>query len=312
MMFDYPSSTLSNGLIDVQLYLPDSEIGFYRGTRFEWSGLIRSLRYRGHECFGQWKEPHNPQYHDCITGPAGEFQAEDTPDQDFLRAREGDPFLRLGVGLLMKTGSGEFARFSTYPILDACGWTTTESPRRLSFQHSASSPTGMGYRFQKVVSVEEDTPRVSLWHRIENTGSIPIETRHYYHNFLCLDGIPPGPSLELDLPVAPIVQLPPQSPVSISGAAVSLRRKLDPHERVLVKLLDARVTYALGIRQRATEFGVNISSDQQLSSLLLWVNDRVFCPEPHIDISVKPGQDFTWTVWYDCCEGTSHREGAVA
>ena len=305
MMVEFPSASLSNGLIDVQLYLPDSEIGFYRGTRFEWSGVIRSLRYRGHECFGQWKE-HSPQYHDCITGPAGEFQAEDTPDHDFLRVNEGDPFLRLGVGLLMKTGGGEFVRFSTYPIVDASGWTFTESPRRMSFQHSGSSPTGMSYRFHKVVSVEENAPRLSLLHRIENTGKIPIGTRHYYHNFFCMDGIHPGPSLELALPVAPAVQLAAQSPLAVSGTTVSLLRRLDANERIFVKLLDTRATYALEIRQRATEFGVSISSDQQLSSLLLWINDRVFCPEPYIDIRVEPGEDFTWSVWYDCCEGTSH------
>lgn len=311
-MVGFPSTTLSNGLIDVQLCLPDSESGFYRGTRFEWSGVIRSLRYRGHECYGQWKEFHDPQFHDCITGPAGEFQAESTPDEDFTRVKEGDSFLRLGVGLLMKRGSGEFVRFSTYPVVDASGWTTTESPLRLSFQHAASSPTGMGYRFQKVASVEENAPRLSLLHRIENTGRIPIETRHYYHNFLCMDGIPPGPSLMLDLPVAPFVQLSPQSPLCIHGTTVSLLRKLEPQERVLVKLLDTRGPYALRIRQRATDFHLSISSDQELSSLLLWVNDRVFCPEPYIDIRVKPGEDFTWSVWYDCCEGTSHGEAALA
>jgi len=309
-MVEFPSACLSNGCIDVQLYLPDSENGFYRGTRFEWSGVIRSLRYRGHECFGQWKDFHSPQYHDCITGPAGEFQAEDTPDHDFPRVKEGDLFLRLGVGLLMKTGGGEFARFSTYPIRDASGWTITESPRRLSFQHSGSSSTGMSYRFKKVVSVEESAPRLSLLHRIENTGRIPIVTRHYYHNFLCMDGIPPGPSLELALPVAPIVQPSPQSPLAVSGTTVSLLRRLEANERILVQLLDTRATYALEIRQRATGFGVSISSDQ-LSSLLLWVNDRVFCPEPYIDISVNPGEEFTWSVWYDCCEGTS-QGGATA
>ena len=37
-----PEATITNGLIEVHLYLPDTENGYYRATRFDWSGV----RYR--------------------------------------------------------------------------------------------------------------------------------------------------------------------------------------------------------------------------------------------------------------------------
>lgn len=193
-IIEVPGASLSNGHnghIDVQLYLPDRENGFYRGTRFEWAGVIRSLRYRGHECFGQWKKFHSPQYPDCITGSSGRISGGGDARSRFPSC-EGGRSLFAPPRRAAHNWSGEFVRFSTYPILDASGWTITQSRRQLRFQHSALSFAEMGYRFQKLVSVEENAPRQSLLHRIENTGRIPIDTRHYYHNFLCMDGVPPG------------------------------------------------------------------------------------------------------------------------
>lgn len=40
-----PQAKISNGLVRAKLYLPDSGNGFYRGTRFDWSGVIYSLEY---------------------------------------------------------------------------------------------------------------------------------------------------------------------------------------------------------------------------------------------------------------------------
>lgn len=44
---DFPSTTISNGLIRAKVYLPDAKAGFYRASRFDWSGAIGSLEYKG-------------------------------------------------------------------------------------------------------------------------------------------------------------------------------------------------------------------------------------------------------------------------
>ena len=35
---DYPEAQISNGVLQVKLLLPDAQKGYYRGTRFDWSG----------------------------------------------------------------------------------------------------------------------------------------------------------------------------------------------------------------------------------------------------------------------------------
>jgi len=70
MNFDqYPSLTISNEEVEMKLYLPDADNGMYRATRFDWSGVIGSVKYKGHEYFGYWKETHDPLFHEDLTGP---------------------------------------------------------------------------------------------------------------------------------------------------------------------------------------------------------------------------------------------------
>src|SRR5712692_6476260 len=49
-----PEAEIANGSIRVRLYLPDADTGFYRGTRFDWSGVVGSLEYAGHNYYPPW------------------------------------------------------------------------------------------------------------------------------------------------------------------------------------------------------------------------------------------------------------------
>lgn len=298
MIPEYPQATINAGEITAKVYLPDVECAFYRGTRFDWSGIIGSLRYRGHEYFGQWKGFHDPLFHDCITGPAEEFEAVDTPDLDFQRAAEVSSFLRMGVGVLQKAGDGDFRRFHTYPIVDGTGWQTSIKSNEISFEHTASSPTGLSYRYRKTLHLKEQAPVLSLAHRLVNTGCMPIVTRHYNHNFFRIDGQSPGPSLQIttSFPLSP--KIPVRGPLAINGCSVSLSRALSPGESILAEALQQNERYEIGIFQHATSAGVRICADRPLARLLLWASSKVFCPEPYIDIRVQPGESFSWDLSY--------------
>ena len=49
---EFPQAELSNGEIRLKVYLPDAKDGFYRASRFDWSGMVGSLVYKGHEFYG--------------------------------------------------------------------------------------------------------------------------------------------------------------------------------------------------------------------------------------------------------------------
>ena len=99
---DYPKAEISNGLIHAELMLPDSQNGSYRGTRFDWSGIISSLRFDGHEYFGRWYEHHDPKIHDAITGPVEAFQTDDKG--------LGYDEAKAGIGLRLEPGPRAWGR----------------------------------------------------------------------------------------------------------------------------------------------------------------------------------------------------------
>ena len=68
-LMKFPQTEISNGLIQAKIYLPDAKEGYYQGTRFDWSGNMPSLKYSGHEYFGQWFTTYSPEIHDVIMGP---------------------------------------------------------------------------------------------------------------------------------------------------------------------------------------------------------------------------------------------------
>src|SRR5690242_6349541 len=83
-----PVAQISNGKISAAIYLPDPVNGFYQGTRFDWSGVIRSLDANSHSYYGPWFTRRSQTVHDFIydgedivagpcsstMGPADEFR----------------------------------------------------------------------------------------------------------------------------------------------------------------------------------------------------------------------------------------------
>ena len=85
--------------------------GFYRGTRFDRSGLFKSLLLDGTELCGDWFEHYSPTLHDAVRGPAEEFS---------LMSFEG-LWLKIGVGLLRPT-EAPYDRFRLYDIAVPGRW----------------------------------------------------------------------------------------------------------------------------------------------------------------------------------------------
>ena len=82
-----PHAAIANARIRAALYLPDAQSGYYRGTRFDWSGVVASLEWKGHTYFGQWFARYDPKLHDAIA------KALASPDVKELFAAQGaEPF----------------------------------------------------------------------------------------------------------------------------------------------------------------------------------------------------------------------------
>src|SRR5580692_7115142 len=97
---DYPQAEISNGQIRATLNLPDAQKGYYRGTRFDWSGIIANLEYDGHTYFAPFYEKLDPNVRDvdlktgvvagpisATSGPVEEFGGADGATQGYAEAK---------------------------------------------------------------------------------------------------------------------------------------------------------------------------------------------------------------------------------
>ena len=140
MPADFPEADISNGILNAKLYLPDAQRGYYQATRFDWSGQMPSLEYKGHSYFGQWNPaPYTPKLHDAIMGPVEEFLT-DGMGLGYAEAKAGGTFIKIGVGVIRKPEEPKFQQFKTYEIVDNGKWTVKKKADSVEFTHTVTDP----------------------------------------------------------------------------------------------------------------------------------------------------------------------------
>lgn len=297
---EFPSAGISNEIIRARLLLPDAQNGYYRATRFDWSGVIASLRYKDHEYFGPWFARHDPLINDAITGPVEEFRSNDG-GLGYGEARPGGAFIRIGVGVVRKPDEPQYQPFRTYEIVDPGKWTITRGPDRVSFVHELAADTGYAYVYRKTVRLAPDSSELILEDSIENTGRRVIETEQYNHNFFVIDNQPAGPDFVVRFPFQLRARRDIKGPAELRGAEIAFLRPLADGESAYAELEGFGSTaadYSITVENRRTGAGVRIRGDRPLSRLVFWSIRTTVCPEPYISIRVEPGRTFEWRIAY--------------
>ncbi len=298
---EFPQAEISNGQIQAKLYLPDPERGYYRGTRFEWSGMIHSLQYKGHEYFGVWFEKYDPKLHDAITGPVEEFRTNNA-GLGYDEAKPGGTFIRIGVGVVRKPEEPQYRTFHTYDIVDPGRWRVRPGKDRVEFTHELSDASGYAYLYKKVVRLVKGKPEMVIDHTLKNTGRRPIETAQYNHNFFVMDGQPTGPDFSVKFPFAPQAVAGFRGPAETRGNELVFPTTLEKGQSVFSELKGygpGASDYDIRIENRKTGAGVRIAGDRPLVKLVFWSIRTTLCPEPYIDMRVEPGRESKWRIRYE-------------
>jgi hypothetical protein len=297
-LMKFPKAEISNGLIQATLYLPDSKEGYYQGTRFDWSGNMPSLKFAGHEYFGQWFTNYSPEIHDVIMGPVEEFTA-----LDFDQTMPDNSFVKIGVGVLTKPDDKPYSFARYYQVVNHGRWDVKSKSDQVTFSHELKDKA-YAYKYQKVVQLVKDKPEMELIHTLRNTGSKTIETSVYDHNFFVIDNEPIGPSYSITVPYnikgtgQGIGEL-----AEIKANKILFLRVVKNGENVFCSPLEgfsaSPVDYDFRIENKTTGAGVRITCDQPIQKLNFWCCSTTLCPEPYIKIKVEPGKEFTWKIHYE-------------
>jgi hypothetical protein len=295
---EIPQTDISNGIIKAKLYLPDAKNGYYRGSRFDWSGNMPGLEFKGHSYFGKWFTKYSPEIHDVIMGPVEDFTSLDYPE-----TKPGESFIKIGVGVLDKPDDKAYDLSRTYPIKDGGTWKVKKQSDKVLFTHELSG-LGYSYKYEKTVQLVKDKPEMVLTHTLRNTGKKTIETTVYCHNFFLIDKQLAGPSCVITFPFS----------LKGEGKGFGELVKFDGNQIVFLKELasnqqvycgdvqgygSASSDYDIRIENKNTGAGVRITCDQPIVRLVFWSCSTTACPEPYIKIKVDPGKEFTWKINYE-------------
>ena len=312
----HPETEISNGVIKARLYLPDAKTGYYRGTRFDWSGVIHSLEYAGHNYYGPWftkTDPTIPDFlysgADIVAGPCSSSMG---PTEEFLsdesalgydQAKAGGTFIKIGVGVLKKPDNKKYSSYRLYEIVDGGKWNVHSNAESVQFSQELADPsTGYGYVYTKTVRLIEGKSELALEHSLRNTGKRTIQTSVYNHNFLVLDKLPISSDFVISVPFEIRTDHPPKSKLArIEGKQILYQKTLQGRDTVAFPIQgfgSSPADYSIVIENKKAGAGLKITCDRPLSRESLWSIRSVIAMEPFVAISIEPGQQFDWKNTY--------------
>lgn len=293
-----PQAEIASSQIHAKLYLPDATSGYYRGTRFDWSGVIASLEWNGHNYFGQWFPRYDPKLHDAITGPVEEFLTAGE-GLGYKEAKAGETFVKIGVGAIRKPDEPQFRQFATYEIADNGKWSVQKGSDWVEFTQELGDTNGYAYVYRKKVQVVKD--KLLLEHHLKNTGRKAIASIVYEHNFFMLDGAPTGPDIVVRFGFEPRAIADLKGLAETRGREFRYLQELQPGQTVMTGFEgfgSTSKTYDIRVENRKTGAGVRQTSDRPISKMVLWSIRSNVSPEAYIDLKIPPGKETSWKIGY--------------
>lgn len=313
---DHPKQLLSNGKLDVLVFLPDAKNGYYRSSRFDWAGVVGCASLNGHTFFGEWFSDYDPLKNDSITGPVEEFRSSGGPEGrtgprgtfvvpasslGYAEAKAGETFVKPGVGVLRKVSDTPYQFGFPYPIVDTGKWTVKRKARSIVFRQVLHGPQGYSYVYEKILKLDKKNAVMSLEHNLKNTGSKAIDTSVYDHDFFMLDGKPTGPDMVVHFQFEPKPVDPLGAAGKIEGKDLKFVEPLGPRRGVagyLTGYSDKASDYDFTVEDTRTGVAVHQTSDSPLSRVYFWSTRTTICPEGYIHLNIPPGKTGSWTIRY--------------
>ena len=310
-----PKAAITNGIVSATIMLPDAQRGFYRATRFDWSGMISSLKMGETEYYGPWFDGTSETVRDyefqngaiiaarntAALGPAESFDAVTPSGWEAVPA--GGGFLKIGVGVLRKPeDQPAYSAFRPYDIIVPGEWSVSTERSQVSFTHEIEDPvSGYGYSYTKSVILVPGRPEMRIEHVLTNTGRNQISTSVFNHNFLTLGAGPDRAGLTIRTPYAiSTTRVPAADAAELAGNSLVYRRGLADGEVVSLPVTG----YGSGTADSvisvdvASGRGVTIAGDRPLSRVFFWSIRSTLAVEPYVRVEVQPGETTRWSWLY--------------
>ena len=304
----YPHVVISNGIIETSIFLPDARRGFYRSSRYEWSGMNWQLKYKGHTFFMLRKNqnPHDPEITGHGASLAEEFSIGTSVHipQRFIEAQPGETFMKIGVGNLEKPDDTRPYKFNTqFKIIDSGKWEVSHGKNWIEFTHELRNSYDYGYHYVKRMELTADKPELVISHSLKNTGTKTLTADQYCHNFFTIDYDTIGNAYQIELFFPPKFKNDLNPNAVIKDNKIIILRNLEGGIFSVMEGYNSSVSHNhCIIRNTRTKAGVDIKGDFPLSGFNFYADTSAICPEFFIGISIDPDETRQWSRIYNFFE----------
>jgi len=304
----FPEAVLSNGVVQAVVYLPDVQKGYYRASRFDWSGVVPCLTYRGHTYFGIWFDHYDPMIHDAIAGPVEEFRSGDGLSSiGYNDVGPGGLFIKPGVGVLRKADNSPYKFAFTYEQVDLGKWTVRTKRDQVTFTQTLRSTLGVSYIYEKNLKLAKNEPVLVVEHELRNIGSKQMVSEVYNHDFYMIDKTPTGPGMVVHFnfvpqpktSLGPLARIEGQDLVYMQNLSSQVSAAGQAHvSSYLTGFSNNPSDYDFTVENKETGVGVEQTADVPISQLNFWSISTTICPEAYIHLNVAPGETTHWNIRY--------------
>ena len=284
---------LKNKNLQVYIDVPEEN---YQKTRFDWTGKIVAVIYKGVPVVTTEKI-NGENENDFGKGMYNEFGIESPIGFDDIT--EGEYFHKIGIGLLQKEGE-EYQFYKDYNIQPAQFKIKLET-NKLIIECTSEEVNGYAYVLKKEFELKDDG--FVIHYKLDNTGERNIKTDEYTHNFLSINKELIGSSyiLRFPFPIKPELfwaSVNPENKVEIGSNVFSFNGR--PEEQFFFSNLsgDEEVEAHWELINTQAKLGLSETGSFKTSKVNLWGWKHVISPELFFEINLRKGETVEWSRTY--------------
>ncbi|MBO6795450.1 MAG: hypothetical protein JJ895_16210, partial [Balneolaceae bacterium] len=281
---------LISNLLEVSI---DHPLANYRNSRFDWTGKISEVKFRGMP-LTTTEKPVGMQEHLFGKGLYNEFSMDTA--LGFEEADIGGWFHKIGVGLLQKDAP-EYDFFKPYKVNPAT-FVVNKLGEKLIIECISEEINGYAYHLKKVITLNEN--QLSISYSLKNTGIKNINAEEYVHNFLAIKNEPVSPQYQLSFPFQ--IQeknfgktINPDELLQFKNNVVEFSRETE--NQFIVSFLNGEKTVNAKweLIHRSQNIGISETTSFPSSKINMWGWKHVISPEIFHHLSLKPGETEEWS-----------------
>jgi len=283
------TAILRNDILEITIAKPAEA---YTGSRFDWTGIITEISYRGHSfCV--------PEQYEEGKGSGGigfctEFGIDKPIGYDDLSV--GGEFLKIGAGLVTKKADTPYNFFEPAPLrgleIKEEFWTN----EKYKIVSELNDGNGYNVLLTKIISIEDNL--LTIYYFLENEGSKNISTNEYNHNFIGIDNDFIGQNYILTIPslkrLDNVV-----GDFKLDGQTITWDSQPSGDFYAIVQLGLMDEIYNWEIKHLKSKVGVRELSTFPIAKAAFWGYSHVVCPELFINIDLESNSTMSWKRCYE-------------